>query len=119
MTMILDTRRINHAVNFELILENGTPEGEHVVFSLEPLTAEAYFKISEKQAQLKALSEKGANMSKRELQSLQKMIDDVVIPLVQPADRFRDYLDHATEVGRRMVLDNLATIAFPKVRVDE
>lgn len=118
MTMILDTRSVNKPKIFALILDDGTPEGRKVTFEVQPLTSDLYFKINEQQAKIKALTDKGSALTRRELQTLQKTVDDIVIPLVTPADEFKKYLDSATEVGRRMVLDNIAVLAFPKVRVD-
>lgn len=113
---ILDTREASREHAFALILDDGTSEGEKVTFTIKPLTLDVYMKIRENQQKLMALDGKP---SKKAMQESQKIIDSAVIPLVEPADRFTEFLDTTTPFTRRIVLDNVEALAIPNKLVSE
>lgn len=116
MTMILDTRGMSEVKSFTMIVDDGTPEGEKLDFTIKPLTSDSYLKMVENQAKLQSLKDKG--VTAKTLSAAQKVMDDIVTPLIEPADVFHDWAETAGGFAYRAVMDRVTALAIPKVEKD-
>ena len=111
MTLVLDTRPAARRTAFTLIVDDGTDGGKEEKFTLQPMTADAYFYLAEKRRELSGMEN---DMTAKTLENAQSLVDEVVCKLIEPNAPFREWWDEAEFFQRRKVMDALTPIAIPR-----
>lgn len=122
---VFDTRAATKNKELYLILDDGTKAGKKVRFEITPVSSDVFLNIQAEQEKLQAL-QKAQGSSKSELNKAKELmkayaiIDDLIMPLVQPNKPFRDWakktLDSGAYVAYRQVMSTIIEMAYDGIR---
>lgn len=122
---VFDTRAATKNKELYLILDDGTKEGKKVRFEVTPVSSDVFLNIQAEQQKLQAL-QKAQGSSKSELNKAKELmkayviIDDLIMPLVQPNKQFRDWakktLDSGAYMAYRQVMSAIIEMAYDGIR---
>lgn len=105
--MIIDTRKMTRkAKTFDLIVDNGTPEGEKVRFTVAPLSSQAYFELVANRDALKAMSE--GECTAAQYGRVHDVFARILEPAIEPATQFAMFKKTVSEFDYARTLDAIA-----------
>lgn len=90
-----------------------------IMFTIRPVGTKDYYNILKRRNQIQTISEK-LNGDPKALLQANKMLDDVVIPLISPAEDFKSWARDTREKSEyvyRQVMDRLIALALQGVEV--
>lgn len=114
--LVIDTRNASRPKPFAITVDDGTPEGKRLEFTIKPLTADSYLDIIAYQKQLSNLGKPGA--SREEIKEGRAAVDAIIRPLIEPADIFTEWADSVSEFDYCVAMDRIAGYAMPKNALD-